>query len=237
MSTACPWCIGAKKGYPNFNKLVVQTVAEVSRRVQIRRPNISAPPNITTQMYLLNVTNRIGMEAWNSDATTFNRNLELRVTNQMVFALSNRLEGTANIALPLTNTAWAFGTSITLKSWPGWTNQSAQTSFVIPVDTNVVTLPLSAYLTRSGKLAPVTTNAFDNDYRVPHWFLRLTNRVQYIVIDRDVNPNRIIDFVNLDNLIADVDLSRGMVGETNAGGGGIFSDSNTRGGPRPGGPC
>jgi hypothetical protein len=176
------------------------------------------------------------MEAWNSYATTFNRNLQLLVTNQMVFALSNRLEGTAGIAVPLTNTAWAFGTSITLNSWPGWTNQSAQTSFVIPVDTNVTTLPLSAYLTRSGRLAPVTTNAFDNDYRVPHWFLRLTNRVQYIVIDRDVNPNRIIDFVNLDNLVADVDLSRGMVGETNAGGGGIFSDSNTRGGPRPGGP-
>ena len=35
-----PLVIGAKKGYPNFNKLVVQTVADVSRRLEIRRSRL-----------------------------------------------------------------------------------------------------------------------------------------------------------------------------------------------------
>src|SRR4029079_17567516 len=148
-----PLVIGAKKGYPNFNKVVVQTVAEISRRLEIRRATAAGPLTRTNQMYVISVTNRFGVEGWNSYATNFNRNIELRVTNQVVFALSNRLEGT-RLLTPLTNRVWSFGSATTLNTWPGWTNQSAQTSFVVPVDTNVVTLPLTAYSASGGVLLP-----------------------------------------------------------------------------------
>ena len=64
-----PLVIGAKKGYPNFNKMVVQTVADVSRRLEIRRNGARLAS--TNQMYMIGVSNRFGIEGWNSYATGF----------------------------------------------------------------------------------------------------------------------------------------------------------------------
>lgn len=225
-----PLVIGTKRGYPNFNKMVIQTVAEVSRRLEIRKPNLGSLPNQTNQMYVISVTNRFGVEAWNSYLTNFNRRLEMRVANQSVFSLSNRLEGVSTVPTALTNRLWFFGSTNTFNSWPGWTNQSAVSAFIVPIETNIVALPLSAYSTRNGTLSPVTTNAFESSYRSPQWFIRMTNQLQYALIDRSVSPPRIIDFVNLDNLVTEVDLTRGLQGDASAGGGGIFSDKNQTGG-------
>jgi len=37
-----PWIIGAKKGFPNFNKLGMQNIIHVTRKLQIKRSTI--PP-------------------------------------------------------------------------------------------------------------------------------------------------------------------------------------------------
>lgn len=228
-----PLVIGAKKGYPNFNKLVVQSLAEISRRLEIRKASPFGPPVATNQMYVIGISNRFGVEGWNSYTADFNRNLELRVTNHVDFVLSNRVEGTT-LPVLLTNRAWTFGNSRTLNTWPGSATVGAESTFIVPVDTNFATLPNQIYLASNGRLLQTTSNYFERSFRVPQWTLRLTNNLQYILIDRSARPvPRIIDYVSLAGLVTDIDLSRGLTGDTNAGGGGIFSDksrSSGRGG-------
>jgi hypothetical protein len=221
-----PLIIGAKKGYPNFNKMVMQTVADVSRRLEVRKASMGGPPAETNQMYVVGISNRFGVEGWNSYARDFNRNVELRVAGQSTFALLHKAEG-GTLFAPRTNFL-TFSNVVSMTSWPGnGSNAVSATSFMVPVETNIASLPDSIYLTRNGLIMPHTTNIFERSFRVPQWALRLTNRLQYILIDRSVTPNRIIDYVNLDKLVTEIDLTRGLVGDTNAGGGGIFSDKRT----------
>ena len=218
-----PLVIGAKKGYPNFNKLVVQTMAEISRRLEVRKATPQGRPVQTNQMYVIGISNRFGIEGWNSYSRDFERNnLELRVAGQSLFALHHRPEDSGVEYLPHYD-GFAFTNSMTMTVWPGLTNQ---TSFIVPVDTNRARLKPSAYQARNGTLIPFTTNTFETSFRVPQWVLRMTNRLQYVLIDNSVRPSRVIDFVNLDKLVTEIDLNRGLTGDTNAGGGGVFSDKN-----------
>ena len=61
-----PWIIGAKKGFPNFNEFSMQDVVKVTRKLQVIRLTTNSPPNITNQMYVISVTNSLGVEFWNS---------------------------------------------------------------------------------------------------------------------------------------------------------------------------
>src|ERR1035438_2388176 len=76
-----PLVIGAKKGFPNFNKLAMQTQMQVTRRLQFHRPGVSttAPVNEIDQMYVMGVSNVLGIEAWNSYAANFPRGIQLVV--------------------------------------------------------------------------------------------------------------------------------------------------------------
>lgn len=67
-----PWIIGAKKGFPNFNKFGMQNVVQIWRRLQVRR---NAPLSagfsvndfvITNQLYEFTISNTIGIDCWNS---------------------------------------------------------------------------------------------------------------------------------------------------------------------------
>ncbi len=227
-----PLVIGAKKGYPNFNKMVVQTLAEVSRRLEVRKTTLSGLPTETNQLYMIGVSNRFVIEGWNSYPRNFERNLQLRVASQSTFSLHHRNEGTAGEYLPVVQPL-LLTNSLVLTSWPGSSNLTSPTSFIVPIDTNVTRLTTSAYMASSGQLLSLATNLnvnlFERSYRVPQWWIRMTNRLQYILVDNSVRPSRVIDFVNVDKLVTDIDLSKGMTGDTNAGGGGIFSDRNRTG--------
>ena len=61
-----PWIIGAKKGFPNFNEFSMQDVVKVTRKLQVTRLTTNSPPNATNQMYVISVTNSLGVEFWNS---------------------------------------------------------------------------------------------------------------------------------------------------------------------------
>lgn len=224
-----PLVIGAKKGYPNFNKLVVQTVAEVSRRLEVFKQNVQGRPIGTNQMYVIGVSNRFGIEGWNSYQRDFQRDLELRVAGQSLFAFHHRPED-SGVEYPPHFNGYTFTNTMTMTVWPGSTNTTGQSSFIVPVETNLTRLQPSAYQASNGRLIPFTTNTFERSFRVPQWLLRMTNRLQYVLIDRSARPvPRIIDFVNLDRLVTEIDLNRGLMGDTNAAGGGIFSDASRSG--------
>ena len=131
-------------------------------------------------MYVIGVSNRFGIEGWNSYQTDLNRPVEMRVTAQSQFALHHRSEGAGTEFVPLSN-VHVMGSTNVMTRWPGGlTNMTAANAFVVAVDTNIATLPNSIYLTRNGQLVPQTTNVFERSFRVPQWSLMLTNRLQYI---------------------------------------------------------
>ncbi|MFO1501832.1 MAG: hypothetical protein U1G07_26230, partial [Verrucomicrobiota bacterium] len=220
-----PIVIGAKKGYPNFNKLVVQTMAEVSRRLQFVKANPGARPNQTNQMYEIGVTNRFGIEGWNSYTNNFNRNVHLQVSGQSIFYLHHQQEGNPPVPLqPHTNFFRFFRTNDLAGGWPGTGTvvpaRANPNSFVVPVDTNAAAIPMQAYVTlptgQVGALISTNSNVFEASHRVPQWWISMTNRLQYILVDNNARPPRIIDFVNLDNLVTFMDVTRGLMGDTNA---------------------
>jgi hypothetical protein len=225
-----PLVIGAKKGYPSFNKAVVQTVADISRKLEVRRTSQTGPPVSTNQMYVIGVSNRLAVEGWNSYRTDFNRNLELRATNQLTFALYHHLEGSKNPTNLLQLSVWTASNTTTMASWPGSPQLTAQRSFVVPIDTNIATVARgSIYSAKDGTLLTNSSlQRFEQSFRVPQWTLLLTNRLQYLLIDRTPTPPRIIDFANLDKMVSEVDLSRGLTGDTNSSAS-IFGDKNKPG--------
>lgn len=222
-----PWVIGAKKGYPNFNELEMQLEVLASRRIKLSKPapGSGVLPNRTNQMYVFDIGINTGVEAWNSYSTAYPRNLELRVTNIITAALTNRV---GNIVWPAnglpTQVALSQVEAIGPNTWPGWSGAQGDTSFRVPLATDFQFLPESAYfndpqpafIPLSSRPAPGFE--FPNRFAIPDLGLGVTNRLVYLVIDRDIN--RIVDFVNLDNMITQLDLMAELIGNQNPVAGG-----------------
>ncbi|MEK7685357.1 MAG: hypothetical protein AAB466_08045, partial [Verrucomicrobiota bacterium] len=215
--------IGAKKGFPNFNEVTLQTVVQVTRKLELRKPNalFNTRPNETNQMYILGITNLIGMEGWNSYAQDYRRPFEIRATNYYALALTNVVlncsTGTTN-ASRLRFTNGFISTNFPRTDWPGNTNRyvfATSNSFILPIDTGLAFLPNSAYSNAPPGFALSTlNNKFDKTYDPPLWHLYQTNRLQYILIDQQ--SQRVIDFVNLDNMTTHMDIASRIYGATNA---------------------
>jgi len=216
-----PAVIGAKKGYPNFNELSMETAVQVSRKLEIRK--LSANTFQTNQMYVVGISNIFGVEAWNSYTQNFQRAFpfELRVTNRYWTRLFHVVDNTVRT---LRTTSGLVSSTITNNIW---TNRLSPSSFLLPIHTNVHFLTNSAYLSRRFPflLDPRSTNSFENTFDPPQLFLLISNRLQYAMIDKSVVPPRIVDFVNLDNLVTSVDISGLLVADTARTGGRFFSGS------------
>ena len=203
-----PIVVGVKKGYPNFNECTMETVMEVTRKVEVSRPTTFARPNSTNVMFIMGVSNIFAIEAWNSYSKAFQRRVEIRATNWVSMYLTN-------------NAGWGYSrgtgfrpvlaTNFIKYSWPS--NQ-----FVVLTNSTITN---SIFLSNSivnGKLmsplnpaffvpATVLTNVINPSNHI--WMIA-TNRMQYVAIDQ--LSRRVIDFVNLDNLVVQVDITGLLLG-------------------------
>ena len=72
-----PWIIGAKKGFPNFNEFEMENIFQLTRKLQLTRPNTtvnySSNPGAYTisQQLTVSITNMFGVECWNSYRTDY----------------------------------------------------------------------------------------------------------------------------------------------------------------------
>ena len=208
-----PLVIGAKKGLPNFNKLGGQTLVQVTRKLQLRRPagSTALPVNQTNQMFLVGITNTFGIEAWNSYVANWNayapgRNLRLVVLPDMTVVVSNRAPS-VNI---VNSNYW---TSVPLaippfNNWPGYDpSATISPSFQIPLSTNIAFQPAATFLDSGHRMVPIT-GAFelsppDGIFYLPQWSLRVKTRLRFAIVD--VAANRLVDYVNLaDDTSADL---------------------------------
>ena len=122
MAWGVPLIIGAKKGLPNFNKLAMQTQVQVCRILQFHRQGNSniSPINEIDQMFTVGITNSFGVEAWNSYATAFPRQLRMVLMPELNVAFTN-LE-TGRLLNPLTWSTDLPIQAITIlpNTWPGY---------------------------------------------------------------------------------------------------------------------
>jgi len=206
-----PWIIGAKKGLPNFNEFAMQSVFQITRKLQIHRDSLAAPRATwqTNQMYILGLSNVLGVEVWNSYRSNYTRPVDILVADDLTLALTNdygirlltRTNVTAALSLPKP------GTNV----WPGTGLGSApdERSLLVPLRANFVFLPDAVYLQNARML---TTNLYvpferGTGFPLPRWGLSVTNRLRVVLLDRPTG--RVIDYVQLSGL----DEIRDLTGE------------------------
>lgn len=123
-----PWVIGVKKGLPNFNALEMESCFFIERELQFTRSTINSSGRIytTNQMYIMGVSNILGVEFWNSYAAAFTNPVTIVAQDTLSFALTNDAGVTVANGF-VTNSAY------TQAVWPG-------ASFFLPLGSNCVVM-------------------------------------------------------------------------------------------------
>ena len=217
-----PWIVGAKKGLPNFNEYSVESIVQVSRRLEVNKGNeANISPAMsrnwrTNQMYTLGITNVFGIEGWNSYTNAYPRRLGMDVRQQYQIGLWDySITNRSGVALPrlltnLVSTPYSKSTELRPNEWRGG-------EFRVPLNDVATTITNSIYSTGLKRFFPAnraSTNVFETGFAVPDWKLHITNRVQYFLVDLDLK--RVVDAVNLDNLVTSMDITRLTSGQVGA---------------------
>jgi hypothetical protein len=208
-----PVVIGAKKGHPNFNEFAMETMIQITRKLEFRRPdgNPTAPVNQTNQMLLLCISNVFGMEAWNSYLN--GRAPYYRDGLQMIGAVDSFATVTVTnehgaLTASLSNLVSSVSTTnVPGGTWPGYTANGAFKLPFNPATNGFITLN-GTYLASNGQFTNATT-AFERGlgFPVPHFWLSLRTRARFILADTTVSPSRIVDYVNLDATEPSLDIT------------------------------
>jgi hypothetical protein len=210
------WVIGAKKNLPNFNEFMMKSVASVTRRLQFYRPSINVRPTRTNQMYQVGISNMFGFEAWNPYISNYNRSVRIFVENAMQIDLryTNDLALDPRGGVAFTNLFVNTVTNIGINQWRGAgpSVQSPQRlSFQVPLFTNFIfkaeeiyraNQPGGPFFTRFTNVGSGLRAGFEDtgEFHIPQFNLAVSNRMRFIMVDTTVSPNRVIDYVCLNQL-------------------------------------
>ncbi|MGD0615454.1 MAG: hypothetical protein ABSA69_08465, partial [Verrucomicrobiota bacterium] len=219
-----PWIIGARKGFPNLNEIVMQSAAQITRKLLIRKPYIITTDFTqfqTAQVFLIGISNVLGVEVWNSYSNTYPRAVYIQADGTLSMTLTNDFGYNLSLSYPLGG-AITGATNVAAGVWqgtgwqPGVFAPSNPQSFLVLLLTNVVFLPDSAYQVNPlpGLFISVTTNIAQNwslnppgSFPQPLWGLNITNRIRCMIIDEGVAGGRVIDYVQLNGLNSYRDLA------------------------------
>ncbi|MCP5521088.1 MAG: hypothetical protein H7A46_06025 [Verrucomicrobiales bacterium] len=202
-----PFLIGAKKGFPNFNEYAMLNVAQVSRRAEVvKRSLADVAPSQTNLSYLVTVSNRFGVEFWNSysDAFPAGRNLHLRLAGDVRMMMTN--SEVAAGALWANRYPFSYDTTVT--PWAG-------KEFKVPVVRDTIFLPEAAYvpLPRPQLLPGGENTLFQRGlgFYVPQLELLVSNRFFAALIDE--SSDRLVDFVAFSSMNTRMNLAAGLSGQ------------------------
>jgi hypothetical protein len=195
-----PLIIGARKGFPNLNEFSVQTYVQVERRLVFT--NLSARTYVTNQQYVIGISNVYGLESWNSYTNRYPRRLEMRagIVANVQMQDENNYRFFTNYYVPV-------GSNILGNNWPGL-------QFKVPVQSAYVTLENAAFFNTPAQFRNIMPNpGFDlgPGYSIPHWTLTISNRLLYYVVDTDLVPPRVVDFVSIDDFTNSIDVSQQLI--------------------------
>jgi hypothetical protein len=200
-----PFLIGAKKGFPNFNEYAMLNAAQVSRRAEVvKRSLVDRAPWQTNLSYLVTVSNRFGMEFWNSYETDYQRPLRLRAQGDVRMMMTNS-QVTAGM---LWANRYPFSIDRVVTPWAG-------KEFKVPVAGDTVFLPEAAYvpLPRPQLVLGGANTLFQRGlgFYVPQLELVISNRFYAALIDSA--SDRLVDFVAFSSMNTRMNLAQGLSGQ------------------------
>jgi hypothetical protein len=193
----------------------------------------------TREIYLVGFSNTFGVEAWNSYMRTNRRELQLITEVRAEFGVdrvtkrdtNGNVLQSFNVPLNLTNPVIQMVKSMTSRDWPGrkgdneLTNSSPNpangatitggTDFRIPIYQTIGILTNTQYADTPVPHFFRTPPTFQALTETPDLRVNVTNRLRYLMVD--VQENRVIDYVTLDNLVTSFDLTRTIRGEQGTG--------------------
>jgi hypothetical protein len=204
-----PWIIGAKKGFPSFNKFGMQDVVQITRKLQVARKVIAsvgtrltaADLAFTNQLYAFSISNTVGVECWNSYSNSFPDQVYIHVRDSVSMWITN------SYGLPQTYfTNYLLNpldTNVTVYRWPGYTNGLAN-SFIVPLHGTAVLLTNADFY--FGTTPPGVSGFYPESYGygwethrtsfdLPQFGLITTNRFQLFMLDGAGPPYHVIDYV------------------------------------------
>lgn len=197
-----PWIIGAKKGFPNFNRFYSLNNVQVTRKLEVTRTDPGTGPLATNVMYVMSITNHIGWSLWNSYDSNYLGTVDVVVRDNLNMQLSNNVPKTWSSSV-----TYATPLGYSINNWPGsaWTSSSDVWEAKQPVASSFVYsnwdyafLPESIYYETIADFRPVVENAtWEKGINpvpvLPKFDLRTTNYLQAYLIDRTYG--RIVDYV------------------------------------------
>jgi len=212
MVNGIPLIIGAKKGFPNFNEFSMQSYVYAGRLLEFRRPPGSDPKNTpvnqTNQMYVLNITNSFGLEAWNSYASVYPRPLQLISFSDMTANILATNDANVGYMLFSNKVTRAWITNLNTWASAGTPNVNVTpNNFVLPYPgtNSSFTWTNGSYVNqRQAIVSPNRGFEVNQGFYVPHWWLNMRTQVRFLVYD--AQAQRIIDFVNLDRTDPPLDI-------------------------------
>ena len=147
-----PWIIGAKKGFPTFNKFSMETFINISRKLEVvsstpggKTYNPNATFTATNVMWVFGISNAVGVDCWNSYNTNYSpvNNLTILVVDNLAMSLAttngNRLVFSNFMVPPVT---LPIPTTI---SWPAsdWLPSTGSSDALDPFQPSPFFSPLS----------------------------------------------------------------------------------------------
>jgi len=193
-----PIILGAKKGFPNFNEFAVQTVADVTRKLELRKAVVGGQPVETNQMFIVGISNSVAVELWHPWTNDYPRDLAMGLTAETTCTLTND-HGFVQTTT-FTNDASAFLAAGSFK-----TDQ-----FRVPLLR--VSLPLSNSVFRAAPTAhfdPISlgnANVFEAmgpAFATNRWTLNMKTKLLLYMFD-DLH---LVDYVALSDLMTSFDVS------------------------------
>jgi hypothetical protein len=222
-----PWVVGEKNSVPTFNEYCYSTAVLMMRQLYFSRfkepngtPVTNRPPQYTNQFYVMGITNTFGVEAWNSARAAFTSGVTIIESNRISIALSNNYNWGTNVVI-------SAGSNWTVSSWPGWSGKQSDSSFLVPMFTNVIGLPLSYWSESSAQFFPFTNSLYlpsntfpaadmeQTGWPVHHWTLSITNNFMYALVDNASGQG--LDFVNLGAFGSMIDINEALTNINNYG--------------------
>ncbi len=225
-----PWIIGAKKGLPNFNQFVSQTTSHITRRLDIDKGSAGTPRSgwKMNQMYIIGVSNLIGLDAWNSYSAAYPRSVNMSANDdlRMSFSVFNTNSTTpiytTSLALlqPLAANQSYFApvTNMAAGTWTGFNSATGNNSFR-SYRSNIVFIPDMQYKVGTRTLVPTNTTAAQFEPLtpgpLPSFVLTVTNRLRMVLVDNfDPNEIRVLDYVQFGGAdSSSMDTSRNLTAE------------------------
>jgi hypothetical protein len=210
-----PLVVGAKKGWPNFNELHLQTSAQITRRMEAYKANRTAAPRLH-QSYEIGISNLFGIESWNSYTQAFPRALELRITNLCHFVLRDDFRPPGSRILLNQTITNIQNTNFAPNAWAGEQFQASTRLVETLRNSEYWPLQTPPFRQIDGGVAFDETSGFP----IPDFKLEMTNRLTVMMFAPDnAGVSRLVDFVSLDGIPAGMNISEHLVGRTN-----IFAD-------------